>query len=58
MTDGTTARALIHRPFHDGGWGDPASLGGALASAPATTAWGPDQLLGRKLVAPLGVARR
>ncbi|MEO7230128.1 MAG: hypothetical protein ABIZ30_06005 [Candidatus Limnocylindrales bacterium] len=27
-----TDRSLIHRAFQDGAWGDPESLGGALAS--------------------------
>ena len=36
-------RVLWHRAF-DGRWGEPESLGGALASAPAVTAWGVDRM--------------
>jgi hypothetical protein len=32
--------ALIHQPMVDGTRGEPESLGGTLASAPAVTAWG------------------
>ena len=37
-------RDLVHRAFHDGVWSEPESLGGKLASAPATTAWAVDEL--------------
>ena len=63
----------IHRFLVSGTWSEPESLGGTLASAPAATAWGIDRLqvfavfddgalveplLGRHLVASVGVARR
>ena len=35
---------LVHRFFMSGTWSGPTSLGGTLASAPAATAWAPDQL--------------
>ena len=37
-------RCLIHRAYVRGAWHEPESLGGALASAPAATAWAVDQL--------------
>lgn len=36
--------ALIHRASNKGGWADPESLGGTLASGPAVTAWAEDRM--------------
>ena len=36
--------ALVHRAFDGRAWSAPTSLGGRLASAPAATAWGVDEL--------------
>jgi len=38
------ARALWHRGFRDGQWAEPEPLGGTLASAPAVTAWGDEDM--------------
>jgi hypothetical protein len=35
---------LIHQAFRHGSWADPESLGGTLASAPAVTAWGDEEM--------------
>ena len=35
---------LVHRVFMSGTWSEPESLGGTLASLPAATAWGVDEL--------------
>ena len=37
-------RSLVHRSFDGDRWSEPTSLGGRLASAPAATAWGVDEL--------------
>ena len=35
---------LVHRAFADGAWSEDEQLGGTLASDPAVTAWGVDQM--------------
>ena len=37
-------RSLVHRSFDGRSWSEPTSLGGRLASPPAATAWGVDEL--------------